>query len=269
MNRKTRSISVRLAAFTSVLVGGALVLFVMSDRSVVAQEQEPPSKPFRDPRAERILKEMSDYLRASRAFTLRTETTFEEVLPSGQKLQFSAVNDVAVKRPNRMRADRQGDLRSIRFYYDGKRITIYSLNENVYSSFAAPPTIDSALDVAMKKYGLSAPLADLVYANPHAILMEKVEGAMYVGLHTAAGVRCHHLAFTQKNLDWQIWIEDGEQLVPRRVVITYKNDPGVPQFTAVISKWNFSARLPERLFTFEPPDVADQIEIEEVKKADE
>ena len=164
------------------------------------------------------------------------------------------------------RADRRGDLRNIRFLYDGRHVTLYSLDENVYSTFAAPPIIDAALDFAMKKYGLSAPLADLVYADPYTILMEKVEGAMYVGLHTAAGVRCHHLAFTQKNVDWQIWIEDGKQLVPRKVVITYKNDPGVPQFTAVISKWDFNVRLPERLFAFDPPAGAQAIEIEEVKK---
>ena len=32
-------------------------------------------------------------------------------------------------------------------------------------------------------------------------------------------------------MDWQIWIEQGEKALPRKLVITYKDSPGYPQFT--------------------------------------
>jgi hypothetical protein len=74
----------------------------------------------------------------------------------------------------------------------------------------------------------------------------------------------------EKFIDWQIWIEDGKQLVPRKIVITYKTMPGSPQFTAVLSEWDLKTRLPESIFTADIP--ADQgitkIEFLTVKEAD-
>lgn len=56
-----------------------------------------------------------------------------------------------------------------------------------------------------------------------------------VGVTQVEGVRCHHFAFVEQDIDWQIWIEDGTQWVPRKLVITYKTLPGAPQSTAVLS----------------------------------
>ena len=36
---------------------------------------------------------------------------------------------------------------------------------------------------------------------------------------------CRALAFVEKDIDWQIWIEDGPQLIPCKLVITYKTRP--------------------------------------------
>jgi hypothetical protein len=38
-----------------------------------------------------------------------------------------------------------------------------------------------------------------------------VQSGTYVGLHNVGKVKCHHLAFRQRMLDWQIWIEAGDQ----------------------------------------------------------
>ena len=66
-------------------------------------------------------------------------------------------------------------------------------------------------------------------------------------------------------IDWQIWIDAGTQMVPRKVVITYKKEPGQPQFTSVLSDWDFSVRLPDRLFVFEAPEGAVPMDLEEVQ----
>ena len=79
------------------------------------------------------------------------------------------------------------------------------------------------------------------------------------------GVPCEHLAFTQGNIDWQLWIEDGPRPVPRKFVITYKDEPDSPQFTAVFSNWDFTTELPDFLFTFEPPTGASRIKVSEMK----
>ena len=114
------------------------------------------------------------------------------------------------------------------------------------------------------KYGISSPVSDVLYRDPYAVLMENVESGIYVGRPVVDGVPTHHLAFTQKNIDWQLWIEDGANPVPRKAVITYKNVTSSPQFTVWLSNWNFAPRLADSLFEFLAPDGAHQVEIEPI-----
>ena len=81
-----------------------------------------------------------------------------------------------------------------------------------------------------------------------------------VGRHGVDGVPCHHLAFSQESIDWQIWIEDGPQPVPRKLVITYKTEPGSPQYVARLSNWDFEPRFSKQYFEFEVPADAGEIE---------
>ena len=62
------------------------------------------------PQADRLLKEMGAYLASADQFRLKAEVTFDHVLPTGQKLQFGAVEDLGVQRPNRVYVDWRGDL---------------------------------------------------------------------------------------------------------------------------------------------------------------
>ena len=63
-----------------------------------------------DPEAARLLRRMSDYLGGLQRFSLDTENTLEAVLVSGQKIQFDGAVKVAVQRPNRLYAERGGDI---------------------------------------------------------------------------------------------------------------------------------------------------------------
>ena len=103
-------------------------------------------------------------------------------------------------------------------------------------------------------------------SDPYSNLTQNAKSATYVGLHEINGVKCHHLAFTQESLDWQIWVEDGSMQVPRKVVITYKLAEGMPQYTAVLSDWDFSPHLPESVFSFVTPVNAEKIEFMPVEE---
>ena len=97
-------------------------------------------------------------------------------------------------------------------------------------------------------------------------LIEHVKSALYLGLHRVRGIRCHHLAFSQDNIDWQIWIEDGHQPVPRKFVITYKKVKSHPQLTGEIYDWNFAPHLSDSLFNFLAPPNATRTEFSSVSQ---
>ena len=92
----------------------------------------------------------------------------------------------------------------------------------MWTSGAVPPTVDQALDWVFEQTGTVIPLADFLYADSYARLMEDVQRGVYLGIHEAAGVPCHHLSFEQATVDWQIWIDAGKEPLPRKLVITYK-----------------------------------------------
>jgi hypothetical protein len=222
--------------------------------------------PVVDARADKLLKQMGSYLAAAKQFSFRAEIDFDEMLPSGQMIQLAALEDVAVRRPDRAYVEYLGDLGAKKFWYDGKRVTVFDGAENVYASAAAPGKLDAMTDQLLEKQGFQPPLADFLRGNPYTVLKQHALLGAYLGLHDAGGVRCHHLAFVDKSFDWQIWIEDGTQTVPRKMVITYKQLPGSPRFEALFSDWNLDEHFGDALFTPVIPDGAVQIDFATVKR---
>jgi hypothetical protein len=203
-----------------------------------AQEPAPESSSTPPPRsvearAEQELKRMGAFLAGLPHFALEAEETFDE-LPDGQlRRQLTNVRRVAVERPNHLAADATGDTLSRASWYDGRTVTVLDKEHNVYATIEAPTTIDATFDKLTDEYGVVLPLVDLLYSDPYAVLMEGVTYGRYLGLHQAAGVACHHLAFSQETIEWQIWIDAGEKPLPRKLVISYVQEPGEPQYSAV------------------------------------
>ena len=213
-----------------------------------------------DPQAEKLLRRMSDYLASRQQFTAKAESTLEVVLTSGQKLQFDSPATLEVSRPNKLRAHRRGDIANQEFFYDGKTLTLYNPKENLYATAAAPPTIDEMLDFAREKLDVIAPAAEFLYKNAAEKMLKEATSGFVVGPSVAGGVKCTHLAFRGGEVDWQIWIEDGDKPLPRKFVLTSKKVAGEPQFTVVIRNWDVAPKLANAEFNFTPPKGAKKIE---------
>ncbi len=213
-----------------------------------------------DAEAIRLLRQMGKYLGAAGEFSFRADITDDAVLSNGQKIQNGGIANVEVRRPNRLHVRYSGDERQTQVFYDGKNFTILDMARLVYTKTDVPPTIDAAVDKIFDQYGFSVPIADLVYENPYRILIENVETGFLVGRKSINGRAAFHLAFTQKEVDWQIWIEDGPRPLPLKLLITYKTETGSPQYTAILSSWDFQPRLSEAFAEFYPPPGSDEIE---------
>src|SRR5579872_1034915 len=111
-----------------------------------ASQAQGPGVPVVAPDAELMLKQMAAYIGSAEQFTFQADITFDHVLPSGQKLQFSALEEVALQRPNGLYVDWSGDLGERQFWYDGKSITLYDPASPFYASQPAPADIDAMLD---------------------------------------------------------------------------------------------------------------------------
>jgi len=209
-----------------------------------------------DPAATQILRRMTDYLGSLQQFSLDTQNTFESVFESGQKIQFDVSASVVVQRPNKLRAERKGDLINQVVYYDGKTLTIYNPADNYYAVAAAPDNIEDTLHFARDALDIVPPSGDLIYRNAFDLLTAQLASGVVVGKSMIGGVRCDHLAFSGPVVDWQIWIADGDQPLPRKYVIVTKADPAQPEYMVWMSNWNVAPNLNDALFHFTPPQGA-------------
>jgi hypothetical protein len=213
-----------------------------------------------EPQAAQILRQMTDYLKGLQQFSVQAEITEDVLLDSGLRIQVGKSVKASVRRPDRLRADSEGDVDDRQLFYDGKTMTLVDLRKNVYSAIDVPPEIDAALHHAIKAYNLRAPLADLIYSDAHDALTAGTLAGFYLGPSKVQGVPCHHLAYRQKDFDWQIWIENGPTPLPRKFLITDRKAKGL-QFTALLSEWNTSPGLEDGLFAFVVPAKAEKVEL--------
>ena len=213
-----------------------------------------------DAQAQKLLKASTDFLAGQKQFTVETRSSLEVVLVSGQKIQFDSTARQSIQRPNKLRAERVGNLVDQVFYYDGKSLTLHNPSENQYATVAAPGTLEEMLDFARESLDLVAPAADLIYKNAFDVLMQDVTSGFVVGKGMVEGVRCAHLAFRAPHVDWQIWIQEGGQPLPRKVVITTRDVVNAPQFAVVATKWNFQPKFNAQTFRFAQPRGAKQVE---------
>jgi hypothetical protein len=212
------------------------------------------------PEAQQLLKASTDFLASQKQFSAETRNTLEVVLTSGQKIEFNHTARVSAQRPNKLRAERTGDLVNQVFFYDGKSLTLHNPQDKAYAQVAAPDTLEAMLEFARTKLDIVAPAGDLLNKNAYDILMDGVTDGFVVGKAVIEGARCDHLAFRAPHVDLQVWIQEGAQPLPRKLVITTRDLPNAPQFAVTMTQWNLKPTFGAQTFTFTPPAGAKKID---------
>jgi hypothetical protein len=245
----------------------ALIAIVAATGSVLiasAQGQAAPTTTSAqdsiDPHADAVLKAMSSYLGGTKAFSADADIGFEVVTRNGQKLQLSSSAALVVRRPARFHIERNGMIAEAAFIFDGKTLTLYGKKSNVYAQMDVTGTIDDAIRAYELETGIPAPGADLLFADPYAILSSGVKSSTYIGTAYVSGVECHHLAFREDDVDWQLWVQTGDRPLPMKYVITTKWHAGAPQYELVFRDWVVNPRINDRQFTFSAPAGATRLE---------
>jgi hypothetical protein len=218
-----------------------------------------------EPRAESVLKAALVNLLAAKSYLMRGDMINEVQLPSGQRIELNGTLQAALRRPDRAWTKVEGELRKASNFYDGKTFTHYDAETNSYAGWAAPPTTDEMLDKLKEQLGFLPPLSMLLRQNIDKDSFASVQTGLYLGETVVGGVPCSHLAFTQENMDWQVWVESPVPMI-KRIAITYKKLPGAPKYSVTFAAWNLNAALPDSVFAFEPPPGATRVEFEPVKK---
>jgi hypothetical protein len=213
-----------------------------------------------DPAADRILRAMSDYIAAADTFTFSIEVAEDVLLDHGQMVSYGRSTEVAVQRPGSVHAHSRGEEREVRLVIHDGRCLLFDMENDVYAVADVPKVIGDAIDVIIESYGLNIPAADILYPNPYQEVIGNVDYGFVAGTTMIDGTECHHLAFAQEIIDWQVWIQTGPHPLLRKIVISYKDEEGWPSYTARLSDWKFPNRISKHHFEYVPPATAREIE---------
>lgn len=216
-----------------VTVGGAL------GQEASAEQPSADKASLIAPKADALMKMMGISLKTMKAFSFSAEISSDELTSTGEKVESHRKTNFLVIRPGLMKGQATGGPEMDKsFVYDGKQLTILDHAAKVYSSTDVPASIDQMLDHVFEKYGISVPTADFLYEDVYKILTSGAESGRYIGETKVNGQRAYHIAVRMNAVDYQLWIAAGDKPLPVRMVVTYKEIEGMPQFRINFSDWS-------------------------------
>jgi len=203
-----------------------------------------------DPAALEVAKRMAEALAAAEALRVTMDVAWDAVQDDGQTVEFGATRRVAIRRPDRARmevVDRDGTHR--RFVYDGRQVGLADDTHGLHATAPFSGELDAMLAFVREELGLPTPLAELLSLDLYDKLAA-ADSSAWAGTQVVDGVACDQVAFRGPGSGVQLWVPSEGEPLPRRIVITYEDEPGQPQFRASLRDWERPPVLEDGLFEF-------------------
>jgi hypothetical protein len=203
-----------------------------------------------------ILQRTCDFLGSVTSFVAEVDLDLDRTLQTGDKVTVAADCTVRVRQPDRLAVETKGAADDRTVVYDGKNFTVQDRLVPKTTLIGAPPRLEDALPGAKAEGDIVIPFGDLLQRDAFDTLSTAIQTAEYVGIRKVDGVEYHHLAFSQDDVDWQLWVQTGDQPLPMRAVIRYKQDAKAPRYVWKVRKWDLEPNIPDAAFVVDPAPAA-------------
>jgi hypothetical protein len=204
--------------------------------------------------ARAILMRMADYIARAPAFSVSMITSYDSVQASGQKIEFGERRKLVLGRPDHLRAEAEhSDGSRTAAVFTGSQLVLIDATNKVYATERQPGGLDESILYVVSDLGMRFPLAMLLMSRLPAEFEKRVRSIEYVEKTNLLGTPSHHLAARGDTVDFQVWVADGPQPVPLRIVLTYKDAPGEPEYRAQFTDWNMTPAITGTTFRADLP----------------
>jgi hypothetical protein len=219
--------------------------------------------------AKRIVKAMSDYMAGQKAISFGYDSILEVVTKDHQTIALASSGTVLLRRPDKIRATRSGGFADVEMLFDGKMLTMLGKNAKLYAQMDIPGSVDHLIDELKDKYDRPLPAADLLMTDINGQLMPDVTDIKDLGSGVIGGIECDHFAFRNKEVDWQIWIAQGDHPYPCRYVIKSVKIADGPQYSIQIRDFKTGDKVAADDFAFQNTTNAKKIDPKDIPEMDE
>lgn len=220
---------------------------------VIASAQDADSSI--EPLASDIAMSAANHLASQDKLSFNWFVSYDEIVDEQEKITFFRSGNMVLDRGNGFvaRTERGNTYRD--FYFDGSVFSIVSPNENFYASIEIEGGIDALEKGLRERSDTILPLWSILSQNLPDRILEGVENGAYLGTTLIAGQPAHHIAFSQEDFDWQIWVSMEEETpFPLMIIGTESQRTGWPQYRAYFSDWNLEPDIEGTQFSYEPED---------------
>ena len=165
---------------------------------------------------------------------------------------------VKVDRPGKLRVDTTGTVKNRSAYLNDGSYTMMDHGQNYYGQIKTPKTIDATLDVLFEKFGIRAPLAQLIYSGMDKRV--KFRTSKYFGTKDVAGVECDYVAFKNATREIHVWIATGDKPLVKSFSIIDTSADSASRINASVT-WNTNANISDSDFVFAAPKGSSEITV--------
>ena len=220
--------------------------------------EQPATTANNDP--DQLLRQMSEKLAQAKNLSFKVDRKLDAALVEGRNVAENAVIEISVSRPGKFHAKSDSTDNARQIFFDGQSLSIYDQTMKLYATAPVVGTIDEAVAKIDEVYGFTPPLAEFILRDPYGALSKQLKTKAYKGTENIGGVECHHVSLSADEADSELWIGTAD-LLPRKLVATFKNREGNPQLQAVFSSWNLGPTLDDKMFTFVAANDVEKIEM--------
>lgn len=213
-----------------------------------------------DAKAIEVLKQMAAYKKSLNQVILRGVSFTDARLSAGLIVSNSEEIQMSISRPGSLRINSFDGVATKGLYFHDGLLTVYNSERKLYAQASIPEEIEAAVGFALETLGVEAPLMDFIYQDASTHLIGSDETILYLTDKSRIGGKdCHHLAIRGAEFDVQLWVEEGDRPLPRKIMITSKWEGGSPRFVANLS-WETDPEFKPGFFEFKAPEGATKIE---------
>jgi len=263
----------------SLLAG--LILAVVTAGVAQAQDSNVAGNGRIDEKAKSVVENAGKFYRGLDGFHTRMEANIETEVAE-QQFKVELVHQIDVERPNKLSLFVESDAQTGAtgmVKSDGEQLVIYLSAFNKYLPSEAPETLaelqSNPLVMGITGAGNSGVVTlALLAEEPATALLENVTSLEYVGTEKIEDVECHHLAATQEDFDWEIWIETGKRPLVHQFkpdmakmfkrMAKQANNPDIAnaKISNVVryTEWALNPEPKAETFAFDPPEDAKKVD---------
>lgn len=223
-----------------------------------AQAPAPVALATKDPQV--ILQEMAQPLAGAAGFRVTIQSEYDALQADGERISFGDRREVALQRPGQLRIERtRSDGTESLLLYDGEVLTVYKPGERVHATARKPGTVDEIVQFMVRDLQMEVPLARLLLTSLPQEIGSTLTDLAYVEENGLLGETTDHIAARTADVDVQFWVTRTQPRLLRRVVLTYVQQPGQPQFRADLTGWQLAPAFKDEAFRFSPPAGSESI----------